>query len=157
MICLECKKKHNNPKFCSRACSILFNNRKRASKATKRLCLHCGKLTKNFKFCSHKCNKVFTYRQNVQMWLAGTHSGLRGIKVKLLSNFVRRWIKESQQYHCALCNRITWRGQPITLEIDHIDGDWENNRPENLRALCPNCHSQTDTYKAKNKKGRPWR
>ncbi|MFJ3336684.1 HNH endonuclease [Streptomyces sp. NPDC086766] len=39
-----------------------------------------------------------------------------------------------------------WRGKPMTLEIDHISGDWRDNRRENLRFLCPNCHAITDTW-----------
>ncbi|MEU9860418.1 HNH endonuclease signature motif containing protein [Streptomyces sp. NPDC047971] len=53
---------------------------------------------------------------------------------------------------CALCgNEAFWRGHPLPLEIDHIDGDWRNNRIENLRFLCPNCHSTTDTYRGRGK------
>ncbi|MGW3630143.1 HNH endonuclease signature motif containing protein [Streptomyces sp. NPDC005122] len=53
---------------------------------------------------------------------------------------------------CALCGtEPLWRGRPLPLEVDHIDGDWRNNRPENLRLLCPNCHSTTDSYRGKGK------
>jgi predicted amidophosphoribosyltransferase len=45
-----------------------------------------------------------------------------------------------------------WRGKPISLHLDHINGDPSDNRIENLRILCPNCHSQTPTYSGKNKK-----
>ncbi|WP_326590331.1 HNH endonuclease signature motif containing protein [Streptomyces sp. NBC_01294] len=53
---------------------------------------------------------------------------------------------------CRLCGIApTWQGYPLPLEVDHIDGDWRNNRPENLRPLCPNCHSTTDTYRGRAK------
>jgi hypothetical protein len=45
-----------------------------------------------------------------------------------------------------------WRGLPLPLEVDHLDGDWRNNLPANLRLLCPNCHSATDTYRGRNKR-----
>ncbi|NUS25650.1 MAG: HNH endonuclease [Streptomyces sp.] len=50
-------------------------------------------------------------------------------------------------YVCEACgNEGTWLGQPITLQIDHINGDWRDNRRENLRYLCPNCHALTETW-----------
>ncbi|MFD5298790.1 HNH endonuclease [Streptomyces mutabilis] len=53
---------------------------------------------------------------------------------------------------CALCGvEAVWLGEPLPLEVDHIDGNWRNNRLENLRMLCPNCHSATDTYRGRNK------
>ncbi len=57
---------------------------------------------------------------------------------------------------CALCGTgPVWRGHPLPLEVDHIDGDWRRNRLENLRLLCPNCHSATDTYRGRAKKRLP--
>ena len=54
-------------------------------------------------------------------------------------------------YHCDTCSLTEWNGQHITLELDHIDGVRDNNELNNLRWLCPNCHSQTPTFRGYNK------
>lgn len=61
-------------------------------------------------------------------------------------------------YRCSICgNSGRWNEQELTLEIDHINGDHFDNRLANLRFLCPNCHSQTQTYGGKNARTRPLR
>lgn len=55
-----------------------------------------------------------------------------------------------QDHSCGRCSISEWLGQPLTLEVDHIDGDTNNNSRENLIALCPNCHSQTPTWRGRN-------
>ena len=53
---------------------------------------------------------------------------------------------------CARCDtEPVWRGRPLPLEVDHVDGNWRDNRVENLRFLCPNCHSTTDSYRGRGK------
>ncbi|GHA41442.1 hypothetical protein GCM10010372_47010 [Streptomyces tauricus] len=53
---------------------------------------------------------------------------------------------------CSSCGlEAVWLGEPLPLEVDHVDGNWRNNRAENLRLLCPNCHSTTDTYRGRGK------
>ncbi|MGW2631376.1 HNH endonuclease signature motif containing protein [Streptomyces chattanoogensis] len=67
------------------------------------------------------------------------------------SNRVKRAMLElGIKEKCALCGiEAVWQGEPLPLEVDHIDGNWRNNRVENLRLLCPNCHSTTDTYRGR--------
>lgn len=51
---------------------------------------------------------------------------------------------------CEMCGLDSWNGQPISLELHHVDGNRDNNQLENLMILCPNCHAQTPTYRGKN-------
>lgn len=68
------------------------------------------------------------------------------------SNLRNKLLKNNLlEYKCAICgNEGYWNGQPITLQVDHINGDHNDNRLENLRFLCPNCHSQTETFAGRN-------
>jgi 5-methylcytosine-specific restriction endonuclease McrA len=50
---------------------------------------------------------------------------------------------------CAICGLTYWMQQDIPLELDHKNGDHNDNRKENLQLICPNCHAQTDTYRVK--------
>ena len=62
----------------------------------------------------------------------------------------KRLIATGRELKCESCGLGTeWNGKPITLQLDHINGIGDDNRKENLRFLCPNCHSQTDTYAGK--------
>lgn len=61
-------------------------------------------------------------------------------------NLVKRLVARGVHYACAICGLSEWCDRPLVLHIDHIHGINNDNRVENLRLLCPNCHSQTATY-----------
>lgn len=69
----------------------------------------------------------------------GTHPG-----GKYLSNLLIEVV--GREYKCEECKLSTWNSKELKLQVDHINGIHYDNRPENLRFLCPNCHSQTDTF-----------
>lgn len=64
----------------------------------------------------------------------------------------RRRVFEEQNYKCNRCGIDNWLGESLSLELEHKDGNNENNKRENLEGLCPNCHSLTPTWRGRNKK-----
>lgn len=118
-------------------------------------CLNCGVLKKpsrnSFgKYCSNRCQAEYQYKMAVDLWLK---TGISPSKSKT-SSVIRRWLNE-KNCSCWKCGITEWNNAKLVFEVDHIDGNSTNNSSDNLQLLCPNCHSQTSTYKGKNKgKGR---
>lgn len=77
----------------------------------------------------------------------------RNTPTELLSDKQRKLkILEKFDYTCVICGQKNiWNGKPLNLQIHHLDGNHKNNKEENLISVCPNCHSQTENYMAKNK------
>jgi hypothetical protein len=68
---------------------------------------------------------------------------------------LRRMLLNERGHQCEICESYEWMGQPVPIELDHIDGNASNNLLSNLRLLCPNCHAMQPTYKGRNRgKGR---
>ena len=99
---------------------------------------HWGDNTKNAHIANKTPDEVYFAKDTPH---SGNHIRERVLKDNLM------------EYRCAICgNTGKWNGQLLVLQIDHINGDHDDNRLENLRFLCPNCHSQTDTFAGKNLK-----
>lgn len=118
------------------------------------LCKNCNKTVKRKVsiYCDNKCQKDYEYKILVSKWLRGEITGSTGRNLQT-SNFVRKYLKFSRG---SACNKCGWdehhpSDNKSLTEIDHIDGDASNTTPENLEILCPNCHSMTSTFRARNK------
>jgi DNA-directed RNA polymerase subunit M/transcription elongation factor TFIIS len=122
-------------------------------------CSNCGKeqpvrgVQYANKYCNNKCQKDHESKERVRQWLEeGKDWGAS------IPKWVHRYLSDVRGYFCEVCGISDHNGKPLKLECDHIDGNHSNNTVKNLRLICPNCHSQTDTYKAKNKgNGRSYR
>ena len=73
-----------------------------------------------------------------------TYTSRKGLKNRLKSEL--KWV-----HKCSRCKLTEWEGQPISIELDHINGVNDDHRLENLRFLCPNCHALTPTYRGRNR------
>ena len=160
--CINCGKELNKhqKKFCSHSCSATFNNSKRCLKKLNgentRHCATCGKELKDYqrKYCSNKCQVIYQQNKYIDKWKNGDVSGVCGEYG--ISTIIRNYLLSKSNYKCEKCGwgELNTFTKKVPLEIHHIDGDYTNNKEENLQVLCPNCHSLTETYKSHNKKGR---
>lgn len=126
-------------------------------RGSNRICEGCDSdyvVGKNCKglYCSLKCQMSHKYHVYINEWLWGIKSGYTG-KTLALSKQVKRYFRERFGTACWSCG---WDGKHPTdgaslTEFDHIDGDPENCSFDNIRILCPNCHSMTPTFRARNK------
>ena len=120
-------------------------------------CLVCQKPVSSTvaRYCSNLCQMNERYQLYISRWKVGLEDGI--VRPYELSNHIRRYLVEKGGNKCSRCgwaelNVVTGN---VPLQVEHIDGNWQNCREENLVLLCPNCHSLTPTFGALNKgKGR---
>lgn len=115
-------------------------------------CICCGKESKFSyqkanKYCSIRCQNDYQRQQRVKKWLSNPQ------KEHWLNNpgWAKDYLAEQQNNKCNICGITEWNRKPITFDMDHIDGNPSNNHPNNLQLICPNCHSQSATYKNRNR------
>ena len=145
-------------KFCNSSCSAKYNNpshRKRKIERPKTYCKSCNKELDGYKryvsiYCSTKCQQDYECKLYIEDWLNNKNNGSQ--KDGHFSNTVKRYILENRQNKCEECGwcEINKYSGKTTLEIHHEDGNHKNNTPLNLKLLCPNCHSLTQSYKGLN-------
>lgn len=141
------KKRNINPKE-------TFN--KGVIRTNQGICINCGKefikyAQKSNKYCCSKCQQEYQHKEKYNLILQGDSSIMR-------ANYnpyaFKKDILSEQDNKCAICGMSPiWNEKELVFIIDHIDGNAANNKRDNLRCVCPNCDSQLDTYKSKNKNG----
>lgn len=108
-------------------------------------CKQCNTQTKNTFYCSNTCQHLWQTKQKLEN---GT----------LDHRTIRAFLLKERGQKCEECGIFEWQGRQIVMEMDHVNGDHADNTLANLKLLCPNCHSQTSTYKSKNRgRGREFR
>jgi rubredoxin len=123
-------------------------------------CKNCSKeIPGRNTFCDGKCQQAFQYKSSISTWLEGKNFIRKGgISVPV---WMRRFLLEEAKHQCSECGwgDVNPYTNTVPLDVDHIDGDAYNNLRENLRVLCPNCHSLKKTFKntGKRKSARTYR
>lgn len=117
---------------------------------------NCGRrLSRNNYYCSNTC-KTSAYRKSIiDAFYAGTLEPSPFLNPILRRHLLQRFEERCQR--CGWNEKNAFSGK-VPVEVEHIDGDWQNISPENLTVLCPNCHSLTKTFRGLNRgHGRPGR
>jgi RNA polymerase subunit RPABC4/transcription elongation factor Spt4 len=114
------------------------------------VCLCCNKeyiRGKNTlgKYCSNKCQQEFQIKELDKRFLLGENDVFKR------APSIRKALIRRDGNECSECGTLEWNGNDLVLEVEHKDGNSTNNTSDNLCLICPNCHSQTLTYKGKNK------
>ena len=147
ILCLHCQtpiayEKRHDSTFCDHTCAATYNNARRNAGRVYATCA-CGSnvLKRNTKWCAICISQSKHGNQKNDITTIQSAKALR------------RYLLRTRPHTCENpeCGLSLWCGQPIPLEMDHIDGNSENNTEENLRLICVNCHALTPTYRNKNK------
>lgn len=155
--CLNCKTKINttigeNKKFCSQSCAATYNNKKRKRKKEIKRCLNCDNLInyRNTTYCNNKCQKE--YKRKIIFKKIESNDFLLENK-ETESKWVKKYLINKYGEKCMKCgwNEIHAITKKVPIQMNHIDGNTENNNLDNVELLCPNCHSLTENFGSLNK------
>ena len=147
-ICPKCGKEHDlKGVYCSRSCanSRSWSNSQKAKLALKAKHQYESMTEEQKQEIKDKVSKTQKARVNERQYVFLMESDFSELAIG--SKRVRVILEQDNK--CNRCGISEWIGEPITFELEHKDGNRENNERTNLEALCPNCHSLTDTWRGR--------
>jgi len=102
-------------------------------------------------FCSRECANKDKLVKYINRWKLGLEDGMSGSQGT--SKHIHRYLREEHGDKCFKCgwNKVNKKSGKVPIQLNHIDGDYKNNKEENLELLCSNCHSLTETFMGLNK------
>lgn len=137
-------------KYCSQSCAAVVANRENPKRRPQGYCRDCNvPIRSNERYCT-ECRPSWRARAlsvKIDAWTSGDRD-IASYKTGALAEWARTHLLTLAEYKCTECgwdkpNPIT--GKPI-LTVDHVDGNWRNNSFDNLKVLCYNCHTLTETF-----------
>lgn len=153
--CKQCGKvftekysKYSSGDFCCRKCASAYSHsfvdRKKLSKTMKELYKNKPELLNNVLSKEVREKQLKTFNETIKNRIMSKSWD------ELSEELIKKRLFYEQNGKCNRCGLSEWLGKPISLELEHKDGNHYNNSRENVELLCPNCHSQTDTYRGRN-------
>ena len=144
--CLNCGKETKNNYFCSRSCAATINNKNVHRKEKTKKCKNCYKfILSNLTYCSDECREEGLLKNHIpdnEIFIEHCPYKRKAVK---------RYFMRKISNECSICGQQPiWFGQKLIMVLDHINGINDDCRITNLRLLCPNCNSQTQTFSGRN-------
>jgi arsenate reductase-like glutaredoxin family protein len=145
-VCPKCNAEHNKlGTFCSRSCA---NTRTHSKETREKLSLsRKGIATRKTPITQEE---IETRKAKVKAWALNKYQNTPFNELGAENR--KRRVLEEQKGKCNRCGLFEWLGESLVLELEHKDGNNSNNDRSNLECLCPNCHSQTKTWRGRNNK-----
>ena len=153
--CPKCNVIHEKSgKFCSRSCanSRTFTAETNDKKRNSNLKFYSNFTSEERKeLQAQKDTKFDAYARQLRVQQKNLETSWSRPYEEMHQGSLRKRLLHERNHTCEQCGiGNEYNGKPLSLELDHVDGNSDNNKIENLRILCPNCHSQTPTHRAKN-------
>jgi uncharacterized Zn ribbon protein len=150
--CKKCGSEFEPQKGLINYCSLICRNSRSWSEEDKQKLSETMKNSEKVKFANLNKTELDWVEINLRRKEKHTKKILESNYDDLSFESLRFRILYEQENKCNSCGISEWLGEPITLELEHKDGNHFNNVRDNLEMICPNCHSQTSTWRGRNKK-----